>query len=109
MEIHGDRPLDPAPRRRQADAARGQRSAADSARTSATGGAAGAAADATFSPGDSASVARMVGVLRNMSPADVHKVDKLKERIANGSYSADPEELTDLLLGQAAPRGPAQR
>jgi anti-sigma28 factor (negative regulator of flagellin synthesis) len=38
-----------------------------------------------------------------MNPADLHKVDELKSRIADGSYRADPEELADLLLGEKEP------
>ena len=102
MEIQGDRPLDPATRRRQADGARGQRVAA------ANGPAPSKVLDATFSPGDAAGVARLVGILKSMNPVDVHRVDELKARIADGSYRAEPNELADLLLGQA-PRGPAKR
>jgi flagellar biosynthesis anti-sigma factor FlgM len=103
MEIQGDRPLDPVARRRQTDAVRGQRGGVGQ------GPAPAKALDATFSPGDATGVARLVGILRNMNPVDVHRVDELKARIADGSYRADPEELADLLLGQAAPRGPARR
>ncbi len=91
MEIHGDRPLDPAARRRQLDAARGQNG---------PGGAASTKPDATYSGADSASVSRLVGILKNMNPADLQRIDELKARIADGSYRADPEELADLLLGR---------
>ena len=91
MEIHGDRPLDPAARRRQLDAARGgnaqSRQSTDKP-------------DAIFSPGDSAAVSQLVDILRNMNPADVQRIDELKQRIADGSYRADPEGLADLLLGR---------
>jgi flagellar biosynthesis anti-sigma factor FlgM len=91
MEIHGDRPLDPAARRRQLDAARGSNGPA----------AAGSAkAEATFSGADSAAVSRLVGLLKQANPADVQRIDELKARIADGSYRADPEELADLLLGR---------
>jgi flagellar biosynthesis anti-sigma factor FlgM len=90
MEIQGDRPLDPVARRRQLDAARaGVGSQAADARP-----------DAIFSAGDSAAVGRLVDILRNANPSDVQRIDDLKERIANGSYRADPEELADLLLGR---------
>lgn len=91
MEIQGDRPLDPVARRRQLDAARGG-----------VGSSAGSTSkpDASFSAGDSAAVGRLVDILRNANPADLQRIDELKERIANGSYRADPEELADLLLGR---------
>lgn len=91
MEIQGDRPLDPAARRRQLDAARGGVGSAK---------AAGSRPDASFSASDSSAVGRLVDILRNANPADVQHIDDLKERIANGSYRADPEELADLLLGR---------
>lgn len=91
MEILGDRPLDPAARRRQLDAARGGSVPAKPA---------AARPDATFSGSDNAAVARLVGILRNMNPSDVQRIDELKARIADGSYRADPEELADLLLGR---------
>lgn len=90
MEIQGDRPLDPVARRRQLDAARG--GVGSSASTSKP--------DASFSASDSAAVGRLVDILRNANPADLQRIDELKERIANGSYRADPEELADLLLGR---------
>ena len=90
MEIHGDRPLDPAARRRQLDAARGQ-----------NGPAAAGKPDATFTASDSAAVGRLVDILKNMNPSDVQRIDELKARIADGSYRADPEELADLLLGRS--------
>lgn len=90
MEIHGDRPLDPLARRRQLDAARGDAGQASS----------GSRPDAIFSAGDSAAVGRLVDILRNANPADVQRIEDLKERIADGRYRADPEELADLLLGR---------
>ncbi len=90
MEIHGDRPLDPAARRRQLDAARGQHGLAASGKP-----------DASFVATDSAAVGRLVDIIKNMNPADVQRIDELKARIADGSYRADPEELADLLLGRS--------
>lgn len=90
MEIQGDRPLDPVARRRQLDAARG----------GVGPGASSSRPDAVFSAGDSAAVGRLVDILRNANPADVQRIDELKERIADGRYRADPEELADLLLGR---------
>ncbi|MBN8526452.1 MAG: flagellar biosynthesis anti-sigma factor FlgM, partial [Planctomycetes bacterium] len=85
MEIQGDRPLDPVARRRQLDAARG----------GVGPGSSSARPDAVFSAGDSAAVGRLVDILRNANPADVQRIDELKERIADGRYRADPEELAD--------------
>jgi flagellar biosynthesis anti-sigma factor FlgM len=92
MEIHSDRPLDPAARRRQLDAAKGQNgpSAAGDDKP-----------DVTYSGTDSAAVSRLVGVIRNMNPADLQRINELKARIADGSYRADPEELADVLLGRS--------
>jgi flagellar biosynthesis anti-sigma factor FlgM len=92
MEIHSDRPLDPAARRRQLDAAKGQNG------PGATGS---GKADATYTGSDSAAVSRLVGIIKNMNPADLQRIDELKSRIADGSYRADPEELADLLLGRS--------
>lgn len=92
MEIQGDRPLDPASRRRQADALRGPRAESEPA---------GAAKpDASYAGGDAAAVGRLVAILKNANPADLQHIDELKARIADGSYRADPEELADLLLGR---------
>lgn len=92
MEITNDRPVDPTQRRRQLEAARGQQASVSSAASR---------PDATYTGGDSASISRLVEVLRTMNPSDVQRIDRLKERIADGSYRADPEELADLLLGRA--------
>lgn len=91
MEIQGDNQLDPMSRRRQAEAARGQKGAASLVPPQ---------ADATYSGADSAEIGKLVQLLRNADPADVQRIDKLKARIADGSYRADPEELADLLLGR---------
>lgn len=91
MQIHGDKPIDPASRKRQLDAARGQQAPS----APATG-----RPDAAFAAGDSAAVARLVGILQSMNPSDLQRIEDLKERIADGRYRADPEELADLLLGR---------
>jgi anti-sigma28 factor (negative regulator of flagellin synthesis) len=91
MQIHGDKPIDPASRKRQLDAARGQQVPSPPA----TG-----RPDAAFAAGDSAAVARLVGILQSMNPSDLQRIEDLKERIADGRYRADPEELADLLLGR---------
>ncbi len=92
MEIHGDRPLDPAARRRQLDAAKGQNGPASVG---------GNRPDATYSGADSAAVSRLVDIIKQMNPADVQRIEELKARIADGSYRAEPEELADLLLGRS--------
>jgi anti-sigma28 factor (negative regulator of flagellin synthesis) len=91
MEIQGDRPIDPAARRRQLDAARGDRGQVSSA----------GKPDATFAATDSTAVGRLVDIIKNMNPADLQRITELKERIADGRYRADPEELADLLLGRS--------
>jgi flagellar biosynthesis anti-sigma factor FlgM len=92
MEIYGDRQLDPA-RRRAQDAARGLRSPVPPAAASVAG--------ASFDLSDRAAVARLVDAVQQLNPADVHRVEQLRQRIADGSYRADPEELADQLLGLA--------
>ena len=91
MEIPRDlRPADPSPRKRVGD---GAGKTADKAPTTHTG----PADHANF--GDIATISRYVDVLKTMNPANLHKVEDLRARIADGSYSADPEELADLILG----------
>jgi len=46
----------------------------------------------------SAATERFVRILSEMDPSDLHKVEDLRERIADGSYTARPEELVDPLL-----------
>ncbi len=50
-----------------------------------------------------AAIARYVQLLKDMNPVDLHKIDQLRQRIAEGSYSASADELagplTDLLGG----------
>lgn len=91
MEITNDRPVDPAQRRRQLEAARGQQTPAAPAASR---------PDATYTGGDAASITRLVEIIRNMNPNDLQRIDQLKARIADGTYRADPEELADLLLGR---------
>lgn len=95
MEIQGERPIDPAGRRRQLEAARGQRGSLP---------AQPAKPDASYQATDSAAVGRLVQIIANMNPADVQRIAELKERIADGRYSADPDELADLLLGRSGDR-----
>jgi flagellar biosynthesis anti-sigma factor FlgM len=90
MEIHGDqRPIDPATRKRQTDAAasRGAAKAAD-----AEGG--GSRGDQVELGGTSpAAIARFVDILKAMDPSDLHRVEELRERIRNGTFTATPDEL----------------
>ena len=88
MEINKDyRPIDPATRKRQNDAAR-----------VATQGQAqtppASAADAVqLNDSGPAAVARYVQILKAMNPVDLHRVEELRSRIRDGSYRADPKDL----------------
>ncbi len=46
----------------------------------------------------SQSVERLVAALRSSEPVDIHRIEDLRARIADGSYQARPEELVDGLL-----------
>lgn len=92
MEIHGNRPVDPAARRRQLEAARGP---------SEPGSASAQPLDASFAPGDARAIAALVGALKRLEPMDAQRVADFTQRIADGRYRADPDELADLLLGRA--------
>ncbi len=48
--------------------------------------------------GDAGTIERYVSVLKTMNPVSLHKVEDLRARIANGTYTADAEELADLIL-----------
>lgn len=102
MEIHGDkRPTDPVLRKRQTDAA--SRATAkpearsDSERTDAV----------ELGSTSPQAIARYVDILKAMDPADLHKVEELRARIQDGSFTATPEELagplSDLLGGDSKP------
>jgi anti-sigma28 factor (negative regulator of flagellin synthesis) len=91
MEIPRDlRPADPVARRRVPGAA--DRPAKPDA--------------APAPPADRAALAggtevqRFVQVLKTADPARLHRVEELRQRISEGSYSAEPEELADLILGE---------
>lgn len=89
MEIHGDhRPLDPATRKRQTDAA-ASRSAAKAAESR------GGRGDDKVELGTTSpqAIARYVDILKAMNPADLHRVEELRARIKDGSFSAAPDEL----------------
>lgn len=98
MEIPRDlRPADPVVRKRAAD------QATNGGKTG--GGKRAAGSDSTPTAdqanfGDAEAIGRYVAVLKTMNPANLHKVEDLRARIADGSYTADPEELADLLLGR---------
>ena len=87
MEIHGDhRPIDPATRKRQTDAA-ASRSAAKAPESR---GRDDAVELGTTSP---QAIARYVDILKAMNPTDLHRVEELRKRIKDGSFTATPEEL----------------
>jgi anti-sigma28 factor (negative regulator of flagellin synthesis) len=101
MEIPRDlRPADSSLRRRATDAVS---RVADQATSAAADTSAGKDA-AHF--GDAAAISRFVDVLKTMNPASLHRVEDLRTRIANGSYSADPEELANLIVGDERPPAP---
>lgn len=86
MHIQGDsqRPIDPATRKRQAEAA--GRDAAKSGQPAP----AGDHAELGASP---AEIARYVQILKAMNPVDLHRVENLRARIKDGSYTADADQL----------------
>jgi flagellar biosynthesis anti-sigma factor FlgM len=88
MEISGNqRPIDPATRKRQTDAA--NRAAA---RAPQSGDA--RPADAVELGSTSAqAIARYVDILKAMNPADLHRVEDLRARIQDGTFTATAEEL----------------
>ncbi len=86
MEIHGNqRPIDPATRKRQTDAA-----ASRSAAKAPEGRRGDAVELGSTSP---QAIARYVDILKAMNPADLHRVEDLRARIKDGSFTATPEEL----------------
>lgn len=111
MEIPPEfKPTDPIQRRRQAEqAARSTSGQGDAAKTP-TKAADSAAVGSGFDP---ASVDKFVSILKTMNPLNLHKVEDLRQRIADGRYGADADELADLLMGDEprpgdAPRSPNQ-
>ena len=88
MEIHTNdyRPVDPGTRRRQTEAA--------SARSGAPVVTPSTQADQVDVTSSSpAAIARYVQLLKDMNPVDLHKIDQLRQRIAEGSYSASADEM----------------
>jgi flagellar biosynthesis anti-sigma factor FlgM len=89
MEIHGDqRPIDPATRKRQTDAAASR--SASKANESGGNHRSDAVELGSTSP---QAIARYVDILKAMNPADLHRVEDLRARIQNGSFTASPDEL----------------
>lgn len=41
---------------------------------------------------------RYVAILKEMDPVDLHRVEDIRQRIADGSYQADIDDLVDPLL-----------
>lgn len=48
---------------------------------------------------DPAAVQRYVQILKGMNPVDLHRVEDLRQRIADGSYTAEADDLAELLTG----------
>ena len=101
MEIQGDfRPLDPATRKRQSEAA----AKPAGAEPTPSSGSRDAVRLNEISPQQ---IDRYVQILKSMNPADLHRVEELRTRIRNGSYHADAEgmagPLADLLGGPSTP------
>jgi flagellar biosynthesis anti-sigma factor FlgM len=93
------RPVDPAVRRRQGEPA-GKSASKDVAHASPSAAKSAGVSDTLTKSGfDHANVSQFVAILKDMNPLDLHKVEDLRQRIADGSYSTDPDELADLLLG----------
>ena len=96
MDISRDlRPAD-APVRKRATEAAAVRTPAGGTSASASANHASLSDQVSF--GDVGAIDRYVAVLKTMNPANLHKVEDLRARIADGSYTADPEELADLIL-----------
>ena len=98
MEIQGDfRPLDPAARKRQSEAA---------AKTPEQRDAGKAGDDVRLAEIGPQHIDRYVQILKSMNPADLHRVEELRARIRDGSYRADAESLAGPLSDLLAEQGP---
>lgn len=99
MEIQGDiRPLDPAERKRQSEAA-----AKPAGANRPSSGIRDAVRLDEISP---AQIESYVKTLKSMNPANLHRVEELRARIRDGSYQADAESLAGPLadlLGSTPP------
>ena len=98
MEIQGDfRPIDPATRKRQSEAA-----AKPAGADRPSSGSRDAVKIEEISPQQ---IDRYVQILKSMNPAELHRVEELRARIRDGSFKADAESLAgplaDLLGGQS--------
>jgi flagellar biosynthesis anti-sigma factor FlgM len=100
MEILPNRDVGQADRRRQVENRQG-RQAADASMAS------GAGSDDLSLGMDPERVQRFVDELRSTPPERLHKVEDLRQQIAEGSYRADPEELADALLAMLDGEPPA--
>ncbi|MFW5846373.1 MAG: flagellar biosynthesis anti-sigma factor FlgM [Planctomycetota bacterium] len=86
--------VDPGGRRRQTEQMRGNRVERLAQDQSADG-----AAPARASIGlQAADIARYVDMLKRMDPVDLHRVDEIRQRIADGSYDSGLDDLIDPLL-----------
>ena len=86
MQIHGDqRPIDPVTRKRQTEAA-ASRSAAQVPETR-------RADDVELGDTSPQAIARFVVLLKAMNPADLQKVEELRARIKDGTFTASANEL----------------
>lgn len=86
MEIHGDqRPIDPVTRRRQTEAA--------ASRSAAKEPEARRADEVELGDTSPQAIARFVALLKAMNPADLHKVEELRARIKDGTFSASANDL----------------
>lgn len=102
MEIQGDfRPIDPATRKRQSEAAAktvsGDQRPAGSDNKDAV----------RLEEASPQQIERYVQILKSMNPADLHRVEELRARIRDGSYRADANGLAGSLadlLDEQAPR-----
>lgn len=93
MEIHGDkRPTDPVLRKRQADAA-ASRSASKSGEANGASKSSERSDAVELGTTSPQAIARYVDILKSMNPADLHRVEELRARIKDGSFTATPEEL----------------
>jgi flagellar biosynthesis anti-sigma factor FlgM len=90
MEISGNqRPIDPATRKRQTDAANSR----TAARAPQAGGEQRPADAVELGSTSAQAIARYVDILKAMNPADLHRVEDLRARIQDGTFTATAEEL----------------
>ncbi len=103
MEIQGDfRPLDPATRKRQSEAA-----AKTTAGDQGVAGGVKSGDAVRLDETGTQQIDRYVQILKSMNPADLHRVEELRARIRDGRYRADANTLAGPLadlLDEHAPR-----